>query len=359
MSQPGAPAGKSFRILYPFEILYLTAFLLAVLMLRYGGVGVNWFTFEYIAKDAIPGFFFYFVLGIGLQVLYHLITRKSVREYFKAISNVSWVQLWVRILISSAFAMYSYVWVKFSLPLINWNLYDVQLWFIDRAVHLGISPSLFMTELFNSPLLRTGVDYWYSWWLPIQLYSTGFFLASSDNVFRRRFVYSQLLLWTLGLWMYVAVPALGPVYAFKQDWQHVQASMPKNYATQQLLIESYRNVVQSRQTGRIKAPFNPALGIAAMPSLHVAVLWFFFLWSRKYARALSLFYAVGTILILIGSVVTGWHYAIDGYVGMILAYIAYRAALLVEKDEPAGAPAPALQEPAQPVPAAPSSLSSQ
>lgn len=345
MSQPGEPAGTSSRIIYPFEILYLTAFVLAVLVLRYGGVGVNWFTFEYIAKDAIPGFFFYFAMGIGLHVVYHFLTGKSVREYVGGISKVSWVQLWVRILISSAFSMYSYVWVKFSLPLINWNLYDAQLWFIDQKVHLGISPSLFMAELFKNPLLLTAVDYWYSWWLPVQLYSTGFFLASSDNLFRRRFVYSQLLLWTLGLWMYVAVPALGPVYAFRQDWQHVQASMPKNSATQQLLIESYRNVVQSRQTGRIKAPFNPAHGIAAMPSLHVALLWFFFLWSRKYARALSLFYAVGTILILFGSIVTGWHYAIDGYVGMILAYISYRAALLVEKDEPTGAPAPALQEP--------------
>lgn len=318
--------------IYPFEILYLTAFSLAVVVLRYSGVGVTWFTFEYIAKDAIPGFFFYFAMGIGLQVLYQVVTRKSVKAYLRSISSVSWVQLWIRILISSAFSMYSYVWIKFSLPLINWNIYDTELWRLDRWLHLGVSASLFLSELFKSPFLLGALDTWYSWWLPIQLYSTGFFLASADNLFRRRFVYSQLLLWTLGLWLYVGCPALGPVFAFSQDWKHIPSTMPKNAATQRLLMESYRNVLQSRQTGRIKAPFNPTLGVAAMPSLHVGLLWFFFLWSRKNARALSLFYAVSTFLILIGSVVTGWHYAVDGYVGMVLAYLAYRAALLVEKD---------------------------
>lgn len=328
-----APVSQDKRSgIYPFEILYLTTFFLALLVLRYGGVGVTWFTFEYIARDAIPGFFFYFAMGIVLQALYHLVTRRSIKGYFKTIAGFSWAQLWIRILISSAFSMYAYVWLKFSLPLINWKLYDIELWLTDRWLHFGISPSLFLVELFNNRILLTAVDHWYSWWLPIQLYSTGFFLGSTDNLFRRRFAYSQLLLWTLGLWLYVACPALGPVYVFKKEWQPVLSSIPLNASTQRSLLESYSNVVRSRQTGIIKAPFNPTRGIAAMPSLHVGVFWFFFLWSRKVARPLAVFYGFGTFLILVSSVVTGWHYAIDGYVGILLAYVSYRAAFLVEKE---------------------------
>jgi hypothetical protein len=35
---------------------------------------------------------------------------------------------------------------------------------------------------------------------------------------------------------------------------------------------------------------------------------------------------IGTALTLIGSIVTGWHYALDGYVGIGIASLAYWAA---------------------------------
>jgi hypothetical protein len=66
---------------------------------------------------------------------------------------------------------------------------------IDQWLHFGISPSLFFTELFRDPRLLTAIDRWYSWWLPIQLAAIAFYSASPDNLFRRQFVYSQIMIW--------------------------------------------------------------------------------------------------------------------------------------------------------------------
>ena len=39
-----------------------------------------------------------------------------------------------------------------------------------------------------------------------------------------------------------------------------------------------------------------------------------------------------TLLTFVRSLLTGWHYAVDGYVGMALAYACHRAAVWLEQD---------------------------
>ena len=78
---------------------------------------------------------------------------------------------------------------------------------------------------------------------------------------------------------------------------------------------------------------------AAMPSLHVGLHFFFFLWSRRRARPLVVFFALATVLTFMGSILTGWHYAVDGYVGMLLAWICYRIGRWRDENDPAVDPA--------------------
>jgi hypothetical protein len=76
--------------------------------------------------------------------------------------------------------------------------------------------------------------------------------------------------------------------------------------------------------------FNPTRGIAAMPSLHVAAHVLFALWIRRLARPLLLLFVLAAALTFVGSVVTGWHFAVDGYIGALLAWFSYRAAVWME-----------------------------
>ena len=96
--------------------------------------------------------------------------------------------------------------------------------------------------------------------------------------------------------------------------------------------------MEGRRTGNLRQ-FNPTRGIAAMPSLHVGVHFFFFLWARRRARPLAMPFALATALTFAGSLLTGWHYAVDGYVGMLLAWLCYRIGRWREGEDPVEDPA--------------------
>jgi hypothetical protein len=68
-----------------------------------------------------------------------------------------------------------------------------------------------------------------------------------------------------------------------------------------------------------------------MPSLHVGVHFLFALWARRHAPRLFLPCTLATALTFLGSLTTGWHYALDGYAGMLLAW---GAVALADRFEP-------------------------
>ena len=63
----------------------------------------------------------------------------------------------------------------------------------------------------------------------------------------------------------------------------------------------------------------PAFGISAFPSMHNASAALFALAFWRVSRPVGLFFAAYAGVILLGSVHTGWHYAVDGYAGIALA----------------------------------------
>jgi hypothetical protein len=162
-------------------------------------------------------------------------------------------------------------------------------------------------------------------------YTMAFFSAMPGELVRRRFMSSCVFLWTLGAWIYMAVPALGPIYAFPQVWHDLLDEMPRARAAQIALWENYQRILAGR-TGGLRR-FNPTLGVAAMPSLHVGAHWLFALWSRRRARVLFVPFVIATLLTLIGSILTGWHYAVDAYVGILLAWLCFRLSVVTERGD--------------------------
>lgn len=226
-----------------------------------------------------------------------------------------------RILAATAIVSYGYAWLKVFLPRLNRSLTDELLYAADNAIHLGVNPNRFVLALFPSPGLWRFIDVAYASFIFTLLGGLAWFLSELSLGERRRFASGFAFLWLAGSWWYLAAPSLGPCYVFPDDYAEVKAAIPLQARTQEFLIRQY-GAVRKGVPGEVG--LNPAFGIAAMPSLHVAGQAFLALWLRRRHPRAALFAWLVTALTFFGSLVTGWHYAVDGYAGLLLAWLSYR-----------------------------------
>jgi hypothetical protein len=67
-------------------------------------------------------------------------------------------------------------------------------------------------------------------------------------------------------------------------------------------------------------------GISAMPSLHVTIATLMALLAWRTNRAVGVAFTTFAVVILIGSIMLGWHYSADGIAGAALAFVFWGAA---------------------------------
>ena len=127
------------------------------------------------------------------------------------------------------------------------------------------------------------------------------------------------------MWLYYAVPSLGPAYAYYQVWEEASAGLPATVMIQRALFENHMKVLQMAEGAR-NLGVNVNMGIAAFPSMHVGFHVFFALWLGRLIPAMRWFGWFMVFVIAVGSVVTGWHYLIDSFAGALLAWGAFRIA---------------------------------
>ena len=113
---------------------------------------------------------------------------------------------------------------------------------------------------------------------------------------------------------YIALPALGPCYyrASRFVWLSLA---PYAQQLQSMLIADYIRFRSDASYYEMKL----YRGVAALPSLHVAVLALFAIGTWRW-RALSILLWALTAVTFVGSMALAWHYAVDGYLGVVIAY---------------------------------------
>jgi hypothetical protein len=73
-----------------------------------------------------------------------------------------------------------------------------------------------------------------------------------------------------------------------------------------------------------KSDFGIGHGISAAPSMHVASTWLVARMLQRYGRIPAILGWSFFGVILVGSVHLGWHYALDGYIAILLAWLIWR-----------------------------------
>jgi PAP2 superfamily protein len=294
---------------------------------------IAWFTGS-IVIGSLPATLASFIPTLGGYALAGVVVRALVAwrrgelpAYLRIIRSAGWLTDTVRLVLFGSLMVHTYFWIKLIVPLLHARLYDQELWNIDQAMFFGLSPNILFLNVFSKGVVLKVIDWAYARVFFVSMsVAFMFFLSSPSRRLRAAFSTGNTFLWLAGAWLYMLLPSLGPAFRFPDVWlpyvyglgitQHFQAFLMKNY-------QAVMELPRGGSIGNVQLMF----GIAAFPSLHVAFQMFAFLWMRRLWIYGEIVFGVFTLVILIGSVVTGWHYLIDGVAGIVMAALAYKSAV--------------------------------
>jgi len=308
---------------YFFEIFTLLNF--AVLCFAFPRVAPTAvYTMVTILPSIAGGFLLQALVGMAVRLAFAY-WRGNAPELIASYRSGGWIVDTIRLAIFSGLWLHTYGWIKLAIPALHPRLFDQQLWNLDRAICFGYSPNVFLLTIFSSPLMLRVIDATYADVFFISLTLIGIFFGSSpERGTRITFMNSNTLLWLLGAWLYVALPALGPAYRFPEIWLPLAPLLGRTQYFQRMLMSNYDAVLSSLRG--MQRPINILFGVAAFPSLHVAFQTLAFLWMRRLTQWGGTLFGIFALFIFIGSMVTGWHYLVDGIAGALLAWGCYAAA---------------------------------
>jgi PAP2 superfamily protein len=208
-----------------------------------------------------------------------------------------------------------FVNLKQYVPAINERLYDSPLWRLDEWLHAGFAPSAAVSDWAGEHGWLDFLDQTYLIFFPVQVVVPLCFLLSRRlRPQRGRFFFAYCLLWIVGSLVYALWPSLGPTYYRSSRFLWLDAA-PYAQHLQYLLMQDYVRFRTDPSYYDVKLYY----GVAAMPSLHVAVVALFAIATQRW-RGLALAMWAITALTFVGSLALGWHYAVDGYAGALIAW---------------------------------------
>ena len=241
----------------------------------------------------------------------------------------------ILLLSTTSFLFSAFTSLKSLIPSIQPFAYDALLANLDRTLHLGVDPWVITHNIFSSALASGILNLFYNLWFFLYWVVLFFFiLRTSPKRERLQYLITHMLAWfIIGGLLATLMSSAGPPYYdhfaegvnpfsplierlnIQNNWLENNIPWLKIWAlnTQDLLWANY-------QSG------DPALGsgISAMPSMHLSMAVLMALGMQKFNKYLAIFFWAFVIIIQIGSVHLGWHYAIDGYLAILITLLLWK-----------------------------------
>ena len=193
----------------------------------------------------------------------------------------------------------------------------------DKIMHGGVYPHEIIVPIVDQLNLFGFVNFAYLLWFPVMFLASAWVVfCEADNIRRMQFLWSSLILWVVvGVIGAMIFSSVGPIY-FSYFYPYlndpyagfVDHLRKVNDVTELNVITMAGVLLGFAMDDRV-IDLN---GISAMPSMHVAIVTLIALYAFSYSRLAGCVAVFYVFMIMIGSVALGWHYAIDGYVSVIL-----------------------------------------
>lgn len=212
--------------------------------------------------------------------------------------------------------------LKRLIPLTRPFDWDIALMEFDYTIHFHRHPWLLFSSILQNNLAILLIDRLYIIWF-ILLHSFTFWLSwSKRRIIRMQFfVCNVLILFIIGNVLATAFSSAGPCYYAKVTG--IIQNNPYNTLMDQLYEIDKKeslfalNLQQRLWDNYIYQKENAHENISAMPSVHLAYATLFALTASTVTFYFGLIFWAYVAIIQVGSVILGWHYAIDGYFSIV------------------------------------------
>jgi hypothetical protein len=224
--------------------------------------------------------------------------------------------------------MYVFSNIKAAIPILNplaWDTYFAQL---DSTLHFGTQPWVWLQPLLGYAPVTYLININYNFWfLATWIMWVHFAFADKPSELRTRFFLSFFAMWAfIGGALAVWFSSAGPCFYGRLGFT------PDPYAELMAYLRGVNEVlpiwalpVQDELWRGYTDNSIIVRGISAMPSMHNASALLYALAGYQVSRFAGRLLSVHAILIFIGSIHLGWHYAVDSYLAWALTLVIWFA----------------------------------
>lgn len=217
---------------------------------------------------------------------------------------------------------------KSLIPYVHGYDFDPMFSEMDKVIHGGVYPDRLLVPLVQRFQLYGFFNFIYLFWFHVMFGATACALFyDADSKRRMRFLWSSLVLWlAAGILGAMIFSSVGPIYysEFYPQLENPYAELL--HILKEINVSTELNVMKvsdlllgfSRNDSVVDLN-----GISAMPSMHVGIVTLITCYAFSRSKWWGWICAFYTLLITMGSVILGWHYAIDGYAAIIAAIIVW------------------------------------
>lgn len=270
---------------------------------------------------------------LAWRLVYHTYILKSedrmsrIKEEVRAfVSNRERVAVSLFTVLLMIAVLVAFANLKALIPTIHPFSWDRTFMELDKALHFGVHPYQIVHSVFGGHYSLTFITGAYNFWLfalYFMLFVTCFLHWSS--VARMQYLIAFIFTLAIGGSLFATVfSSVGPVYysllGLGDSFDPLMQRLTDHAATGALTATGTHALLWNF------ASANPGLNpITAFPSMHVATSVLMAIYAFRLSRWLGIAMSVFAGIIMIGSVLLAWHYAVDGYAGAIIALLSWKA----------------------------------